>query len=145
MLHFKQLNLHKASQATLLAGQEMEGTTEKILLATEPHTVANRVTGMPKGTVSLYDRTKNGSGLAPRACIVASRSLGLTAMEALCSRDCAVALAKVHGRQTMIASVYMDIKKPVVSKELENIIATADKKQYPLIICLLYTSDAADE
>ena len=105
MLNFIQVNLHKAAQATILAGQGMLNQTQAVYLLTEPHTVAGRITGMPNGTTVIYHRASSQSA-TPRAGIVATKGLGLVPMEKWCSRDCAAAFT---------------------------------------YICLLYTSDAADE
>ena len=134
MITFSQTNLHKSTQATLLAGQNMEGKDEVILLATEPHTVNNKITGLPRGTTIIYDRTANKDKAPPRACIVAARSLGVTAMESWCSRDCAVALVKIKGKQTVLVSLYMDIKRPVCDKRLADLMDMIDNKQYAVII-----------
>ena len=134
MLFFKQLNLHKSSQATILAGRDMAGQSKQILLATEPHTSHARVTGMPGGAVLVYDKSIKTGQPAPRACIVASRDVNLTAMDGWCSRDCAVALTKVRGKQVIIVSLYMDIKLPVISNKLQGLMKMIDDKGFPLII-----------
>ena len=127
MLVFKQINLHKSSQATMLAGQGMGG--QSICMMTEPYTTMGSITGLPSGLTVIYDRKNKNARSPPRAGIMANRSLGITAMEAWCSRDCAVGTMKLHGKQTILVSLYLDIKKPVVSPELDN-----------LMTCLLYTS-----
>ena len=105
MLSFTQINLHKATQATMLVGRDLEGSKQNVVLMTEPHTVGNRIVGMPKGTKSVYSRVKP-SELAPRAGIIASTGIKITAMENWCNRDCAVAIAKIGGRQTVICLLY---------------------------------------
>ena len=55
-------------------------------------------------------------------------------MESYCTRDCAVALAKLHGKQTILMSVYMDINKPVVSAALERALDMVNSKNLPLIM-----------
>ena len=79
MLKFTQINLHKAHQATLLLGQEMEGQTQVISLVTEPQTTSGKITGMPRGTTVISDKRCNSahSSQGPRAGIVADRGLQL--------------------------------------------------------------------
>ena len=135
MLSFTQVNLHKTAQATLLLGREMEGKTQSIAFITEPHTVQGKVTGLPGGTVSIATRTQ-GTGAAPRAAIIASRDLRLNEMTNLCTRDCAVASAKLHGRLVLLASIYLDINKPVVQEWLTRIMDTASRLGRPIILAI---------
>ena len=115
MLKFTQINLHKAQQATLLLGQEMEGQSQVISLVTEPHTTAGKITGLPRGTTVVSDKSCNPhqNSQGPRAGIVADRGLQIHSMDSWCTRDCAVATAKIHGRQILLASIYLDINKPL--------------------------------
>ena len=112
MLSFSQVNLHKAAQATVLVGQDLGGRKQSIVLITEPHTFANKITGMTHGTKTVFARQKSNE-LPPRAGIVASLDTNLTAMDSWCNRDCAVALTRVKGIQTVLVSLYLDIKKNV--------------------------------
>ena len=57
MVTFAQTNLHKSSQATILAGQELEGKTNVVSLITEPHLVYNKITGFPKRSKIVYDNS----------------------------------------------------------------------------------------
>ena len=82
MISFRQLNLHKAEQATALLGQELSGRTRTVGLLTEPHTVQAQVTGMPRGSRVIYDRKGKKTGAAPRAAIVHSADVNITALEA---------------------------------------------------------------
>ena len=141
MIEFRQLNLHKSAHATSLAGQAMEKKNRIVSLFTEPYTTCGRITGMPRGTTVVYDRSDRGGQPPVRAAIIASADLGLTAMDSWCSRDCAVALVKIQGQQTIIVSLYMDIKRPVITKEIREVMQMINKKDLPVIIgCLLYTS-----
>ena len=134
MLSFIQLNLHRATQATVLLGRDLEGMSQTIACVTEPHTTANKVTGMPRGVTIGFDRSINPSQPPPRAAIIASRDLRLTMMDNWCNRDCAVATAVLHGRRTLIASIYLDILKPVVPQWLGGLVDMASNKGLPIII-----------
>ena len=118
-MRFTQLNLHKASLATTLAGQAMVGKSEIVHLLTEPHTIRSKLHGVPRGTKAIYDKQIKHDEPAPRAAIVFSRDIRLTAMDGWCSRDCAVGLIKIAGKQTMVASVYLDILRPIRQVWLE--------------------------
>ena len=133
MLSFSQLNLHKASQATVLLGRGMEGCRQTIALITEPYTYESKITGLPRGTKVIYDRTcpKNA---APRAGIVCSQDVNLTAMESWCTRDCAVALSRANGKHTVLVSLYMDINLEVQPEWLGKLMQMLEGKGYPVIM-----------
>ena len=133
MLSFTQVNLHKAAQATSLLARGLEGKKQSIMLVTEPYTVRNGITGMPRGTKVVYSRASDQLG-PPRAGIVSSIDVNLTAMDSWCGRDCAVALAKVGGVQTIIVSLYLDIKLEVQPAWLDKLMAMIDLKSYPVLI-----------
>ena len=130
MLSFAQVNLHKASQATMLAGGGLEGRNRTILLMTEPYTYANHVVGLPNKTKLVFARSKG----IPRACIAATPDVVLTTMENWCNEDCAVALTRVGGTQTVIVSLYLDITSGVQPRWLDKLMEMIDQKGYPIIM-----------
>ena len=135
MLSFLQINLHKATQATILAGRELENKQQIVACITEPHTTAGRITGMPTNTNIVYHRPSKGQP-APRAGLVASKDLKLTSMDNWCNRDCAVAVTSLHGRRTILASIYLDITQPAVPPWLEQLLDMAENKRMPMIIAM---------
>ena len=88
MLSFRQVNLRKSEQASVLLGQELEGAHGTVCLVTEPFSTARHITGMPHGVASIYDKSHK---LGPRAGILFSKDLVITALETHCTRDCAAA------------------------------------------------------
>ena len=114
----------------------MEQKDLEIALLTEPHTICNKLHSFPRGTTLVYDRSIPRDKAAPRAAIVASRSLGITALEQWCRRDCAAACVKLDGRQTIIASVYLDIKQSARPDWLDGLLNMAARKSYPIILCV---------
>ena len=117
----------------MMVAGELEGKKQTILMVTEPHTVKNKITGMPKGTKSIFANLKDNEQ-NPRAGIVASLDVKLTAMDSWCNRDCAVALARIGGTQTVIVSLYLDIKKEVQPSWLDELMEMIDRKDFPVII-----------
>ena len=113
MPFFTQINLHKAEQAAALLGRGLEGKTDNIVLITEPRTTNRLVTGLPRGTRLLYHRPTKASDQAPRAAILATRDVSAISLDSLSNRDCAAALVKIQKKWTLIASIYLDIKKTV--------------------------------
>ena len=134
MPDFIQVNLRKAEQAALLLGRELEGKTSSIVLLTEPRTVNGQVTSLPRGCKLIYRRTTHPSQQAARAAILVTNDLSATALDTLSDRDCAAALVKIHGKCTLIASIYLDIRKPVNPDWLTRLINTATSKGWPLIL-----------
>ena len=131
MPHFIQVNLHKAELATVLLGQKLEGRAECIALLTEPHTVAQRITGMPKKTKIICPKNCNTQ---PRAGILYSSDLHVTALDSLCHRDCAVGLTTINGKRTLLASIYLDIKKSPVPQWLLKLVELAEDKGWAVIL-----------
>ena len=133
MITFTQTNLHKSAQASILAGQALESSSNKITLITEPHTINNKLYAFPRGTTSIFS-TDCSIKLPPRAAIVATKDTGLTSLGKWCHRDCAVGIAKIRGRETVIASVYMDINKDIQPQWLHDLIQMTHTKGYALLI-----------
>ena len=135
MINFTQLNLHKSSHATLLAGQALESKQFSVALLTEPHMIGNKLHGFPRGTTQIYHRTSSDQP-AGRAAIVASNDLGLTALGRWCNRDCAVALLKINHKPTILASIYMDITKPMQPAWLDGHVNMAEDKGFGLLVAM---------
>ena len=134
MLSFKQINLHRSAQATVLVGRGLESTKRSIILITEPHTVKNRLVGLPSGSKAVYARGPTDENSRPRAAIVAGPDVSLTAMDSWCRRDCAVALARIAGQQAVIVSLYLDINMPVQQKWMEDLMRMIDDKNFPVLV-----------
>ena len=130
MLSFTQLNLHKAAQATSLVGRGLENQQQSILLLTEPYFYAGKLVGMPSRTNTIYDHTS----LHPRASIATTPDVKVTAMEAWCNRDCAVAITGIGGKRTVIVSLYLDINLEVQPDWLDALMDMIDHKGYPVIM-----------
>ena len=120
----------------------MEGKSQCVTLMTEPYTYSNKVTGLPKGTSLVYAKN-TVAGQPPRAGIIAGLDVRLTAMDTWCNRDCAVALARIGGKQTVIVSLYMDINLPVQPPWLDRLMEMVDKKGYPIIMGIDSNSHSA--
>ena len=133
MISFRQVNLHKAEQATILLGQSMEGKTRQVSLISEPYTVMNKITGLPRNMKLIYDRSCP-RGTPPRAGICLSKDVTLTSLDSLCNRDCAAGLIKLNGRNTLVASVYLDITQPTIPTWLDDLIDLTTSKRWPVIL-----------
>ena len=134
MLRFTQTNLHRAAQATVMLGQELEGLSQSINFICEPHTTQGKITGFPRGTNLIYDKSIKPGDPPPRAGIITDRSVNAHGLDHWSNRDCAVATARLHGKQTLLASIYLDITMPTIPDWLEKLVCMADTKKLPLIV-----------
>ena len=136
MLSFTQVNLHKASQATILLGRDMEEKNQVIAFLTEPYIFKGNITGLPNGTNTVYHKTRSSDNdpPGPRAGIVASKDIDLYSLDSKCSRDCAVAIAKLHGRRVLVVSAYLDITKPAAPDWLQDVVNFAKDRRMPMIL-----------
>ena len=117
----------------MLVGRGLEGNGKSILLITEPYVFDNKIAGMPSRAKVIYARTR-GSGKQPRAGIVTSPDVNITAMDSWCNQDCAVALTQVGGKQTVLVSLYLDITREVQPGWLDDLMEMISSKQYPVIM-----------
>ena len=117
----------------MLVGQRLGGCKQSIVLMTEPYTYENKITGLPGGTKLVYSRSKPG-GARVRAGIAASLDVNITSMDSWCNEDCAVALARIGGEQTVLVSLYMDITKQVQPRWLDDLMRMIEEKRYPVIM-----------
>ena len=132
MINITQVNLHKSTQATVLLGNEIGGKSGKLAFVTEPYISHGTITGIPNGTTIVQAISKG----APRAGIIASKDLGITAMDGWCTQDFAVATIRLGDVRALLVSAYLDIKLPVKQNQLENILNMANGKNYPVILCM---------
>ena len=133
----------------MLVGRGLEDKQQSVVLMTEPYTYDNKITGLPNGTKVVYARSVT-KGTRVRAGIVASLDVNITSMDGWCNEDCAVALVRIGGEQTVLVSLYLDINKQVQPRWLDKLMRMIEDKKYPVIMgidsnahstfCLLYTS-----
>ena len=100
---------------------------------TEPYTYDGKITGTPNGTSTIYARS-GPADPPPRAGILAGGGVGITAMDSWCNRDCAVALTRVGGRQTVLVSLYLDITLEVQPEWLDKLMDMVTGRGLPVII-----------
>jgi hypothetical protein len=87
MVRVIQINENKAFLAAVHLSKQFEECPNTFALLTEPYLLFNKPAALPARTNVISSKDK------PRAAIVTSRSLILTQIHSLTSRDCAVALA----------------------------------------------------
>ena len=117
----------------MLLGQDLKDRSNTVVMITEPYTYGGKIAGLPGGSTIVYARGKK-DGPPPRAGILASSNVQITAMDSWCNRDCAVALTRINGRQTIVISLYLDIKTEVQPKWLDDLMDMIDGKKYPVVL-----------
>ena len=123
-IEIHQVNLNKCYQAQIELGLKLDRHKSSLALVQEPYLYKGRK------VVLIGRRKKIAFNEKPRALIIASKELKIEAISELCSRDIAVGLLKIGGKNTLIASIYMDILKSPISEEVEKLIEYADRRNY---------------
>ena len=127
-----QVNMNRAAVAQVELLSTIVDKKIDLALLQEPVTYLNRLIQIPPGFEGLPSRTL---GTRPRAAIYAKRNLKLIELSSLQTADCAVALCRLDGRQTVIASCYLDYtNQDVITKELLNICQYAATNKFPLLL-----------
>ena len=129
MLHFIQLNMHRATAASVLLQQQLQ-SVPAICMLTEPCTAFKKVAQVPKGYVCLPGTTRPER---PRTAILIPRNLPHVFIEQLSNQDCTVALLQAERGKVILASIYLDSNKDVVPDWLENLLSFAENRRLPLI------------
>ena len=105
MVDIIQINMNRAAVAQAELAIRVANNKLDIALLQEPITYGGKLIQVPPGYEGFPSRTLE---VRPRAAIYAKRSLKLIELNSLQSTDCAVALLKLNGRQTVVASCYLD-------------------------------------
>ena len=122
--------MHKAE----LASVELHKVLNKrpsVCMLSEPCAAFNRVTRVPPNHVCVPGVTLTER---PRAAIFIPRNISFVFLEQLSTPDCAVALLSTSRGKLLLASCYLDSKKPVVQDWLGKLVRFIDSKQYPAIL-----------
>jgi ribonuclease HI len=123
-----QVNLNKCYLAQVEVANKIKTLENFIMLVQEPYCYKGRVCLTPQGI------DKIGSEDNPRAYVLANRKLAINKVSHLCSRDFAVGLMKLGGKQTLVVSAYLDILLTPIPRELVEIIQFADRRRFALLI-----------
>ena len=133
-INFIQINLNKSKSATGDLAIFTKNKDKPILLVQEPHVngknVLSRVSPCLKAIASRNKETR------PRACIFHHKSMSkqLWPKDSFTTGDCAVAQTQVDGRDTIIASCYMDRNDELCPPQaFRDIVEHAKTHKLPLI------------
>ena len=123
-----QVNLNKCYMAQVEIANKIGKDKAFLALIQEPYCYKSRPCLIPKGIDRITFNDK------PRAMILASKHLQLKQVTHLCTQDAAVAITKLAGKNTVVASIYLDINLGVITKELQDIVNFAGSRRYSLLI-----------
>ena len=115
-IEFIQVNLNHTKLAQDNIAREIvkfnKKSTNFILCTQEPYVHGGKHARKPL-SCTVYTCKSN-----PRTAIYTSNNLNCWYIEALSNRDCTVIQTKINSRQTVIASIYLDIKDDTVTPQL---------------------------
>ncbi|KAL5249176.1 hypothetical protein ACHWQZ_G000615 [Mnemiopsis leidyi] len=107
-INFTQINLHKSKAALGDLTLFIKNKENPFILAQEPHVNGKNI--ISKVSRDMRTVSSSSTETRPRACIYHHKSLcdKLWILDSLNTRDCTVVQTKVDGRDTILASCYMD-------------------------------------
>ena len=125
-----QVNLNKCYLAQVEIANKLKKLDNFLMMLQEPYCYKGKACLIPQKV------DKIGHDDNPRALILASKGLAVSKVTNLCSRDYAVGLTKLGGKQTLLVSAYLDILLSPVSREMIDIIQFADRRRFALLIAV---------
>ena len=127
-IEVQQVNLNKCYLAQLELANKVKVLKDFIMLVQEPYCYKGRACLTPPGIdrIGLDDN--------PRAYILANRKLAMSKVSHLCTKDFAVGLMKLGGKQTLVVSAYLDILLTPIPRELVEIIQFADSRRFAMLV-----------
>ena len=124
--------MNRAAVAQAELAIKTTNVSSDIIIIQEPVTYKHKLIQIPPSFEGFPSRTLD---IRPRAAIYARKKLKLIELDSLQSADCAVVLAKISGRQTVIVSCYLDYNsQDVIPNELLNVCQYATQNKFPLLI-----------
>ena len=133
LITIHQVNLHKSKYANFELFKQTESLENVVILAQEPHVYKGRITGTPRGLKS------HQTGPSSRSCIIHSNKLNIIPILELCSEDVVSCLWETQSTtytKIMLISVYWDITKAEIPKELLSSIAHCQSHNLPYICAM---------
>ena len=110
-INFTQINLNKQNVATGDLALFIKNKEKPFVLVQEPHVNGkNVITRLTRDAKIIASRNTDSRPFSPRACIYYNKAMTkqLWIKDALTTTDCAVAQTLVDGKNTILASCYMD-------------------------------------
>ena len=103
-----------------------------ICLCQEPYVLNSKA--------SMQPRTSNnyigGNGDTPRTAIYTSKNIPAWFIESLSNRDITTIIIKINRRETMVCSIYLDSKQPVLQDWLTKAMEFANHRGYAILLAL---------
>jgi hypothetical protein len=124
------VNLNKCYLAQVELLNKLKKHADFIAFIQEPYTYKSKFCLIPQGMGRIAHLD------SPRAAILFSKCLKIEQVTNLCSRDMAVGLVKLAGKQTLLASLYLDITCNPVSEDLLKLLDFAEQKRFALLLCV---------
>ena len=129
---FKQVNLRKSFEASTQLNNSI-AAEPAVCMLTEPFTAFGKVANVPANHKCVPCTTLVSR---PRAAILIPKNMQFTHLEQLSNPDATVVLLRTDRGKILLASLYLDSKKPVVQPWLKKLVDYADAKQIPTLFAL---------
>ena len=114
---------------------EQTNSSQHISLIQEPYCYENRVCFLRKTNMDLLYFDTKDKHQPPRTAIYASKRANLMMLPQLTSRDCVAALwMQANGHSVVVCSLYLDIKKDVISQDLQAVQNYCERRRLGLLI-----------
>ena len=127
---FVQLNQKKAYVAAVELNKALKKVPQYICLITEPYKNKCKVTARPEGCQVHVVKSQ----IPPRAAIFFKGNMNIIQIDSLSNEDCVVSLWNNGKDSVILASIYLDINKPVESEWMDKIVNYASSKGLPVIL-----------
>jgi hypothetical protein len=142
MVSCRQINLNKCKAATAMLGRSLLAFQNSPFLCfvQEPYMYNNQIVGLPSGCSKYLYNPPPGAPVRPvRAAICCPSSVHMWLLNEFATPDLAPCLWLTGSSDcpnVVVASVYCDINKLVVSSQLEQLVAHCDLNSYPLVLAM---------
>jgi hypothetical protein len=127
-----QANLNKCRLAQIELTNRLKQQNSCLALIQEPYCFKGRLSLLPQN-ITVFPSNRDGG---PRASILVSKHMQAKEVTNLVSRDLAVCLVKLDNRTTVIASLYLDITKEVVTQDLVKLLEFTIARRYALLLAV---------
>jgi ribonuclease HI len=105
----------------------------------EPYMYNNSIVGLPTNTSKYFFTPRSGTSAVVRSAICCPPSLHMWLLNEFATPDLAPCLWETGSSDcptVVVASVYCDITKSVISPQLEQLVAYCDLNLYPLVLAM---------
>ena len=132
-LKFLQLNLNRAELAQIELLQRLNKDKVAFVSIQEPYTYKNKLARKPVG----FDCFPSNQTNRPRTALFVKKRLKFNELSSFTNIDTVAAIGKIAGKQTVVASVYLDItSNRVIPQGVDDLVEFAKQNGFALILSI---------